>query len=187
MTGKSSDWRTISSSSSTKTWTSLDQLPPAQRATIEKLLAGGKVDGNELSREFLQGDSGGDSQDQFVVEFNGDAVTVNGRRYDSIDAVPFPERERVQALRASFGPGTGMTDIFNENFSAGGVDATPPADGYRAETMGRPAAPDRGTARANASPGAVPPSRAMRRVGQFLVVVVCAAVAWLVSRWLAHP
>jgi hypothetical protein len=171
------------------------ELPPTQRAAIEKMLAGGDTDPSKLMNIFTGSSSSsgsGDTNAEFVVEIKGDAVIVNGRRYDSIDDVPSPDRERVESMRANFGSGS-FNDIFNDVFGDGGTQGWPPAADSRAEAMPKPpgaepSKPESAAPRPVApgldtlGPGAVPPSSNMRRFGWLLLVVFGAVVAWMVVR-----
>jgi hypothetical protein len=185
MNEKSPVRRTISTS--TKTWT-LDELPSESREAIKKMMASGKVDVDGLLHGFGSRSSGGDSKPEFVVEIEGEAIVVNGHRYECIDDVPAAERERVEALRASFAKGGSLMDIFDDAFGEMRTDGTSPAGADRPESVPPPATfQPAASGLETLSPGAVPRGSAMRRFGWLLLVVFCAVVAWLVVRGLNQP
>ncbi|MBB1594294.1 hypothetical protein [Achromobacter sp. UMC46] len=94
MNDKTKTWR---SSTTTRSWSSTTDLTPEQRVNIEELLDG-KLDGVTVSQEWSY--SGLENGEVFKVEIKDGAVTVNGRKYDSLDEVPRAERERIDALRS---------------------------------------------------------------------------------------
>jgi hypothetical protein len=189
MTEKSNTRSTISST--TQTWESLDLLPAAQRAMVEKMMAEANMDINALGQEWGRTV---ETKDAFVVKIEDGAITVNGRKYDSIDDVPAAERERVQAVRAGFGAG-GLMDIFGDKEdgasasfkTAGGASDGATADtqsvsGAASATYARATAGSAGNA-AGTSPGYVPPSAGGRRLVQALLVIIVVALLLLAARW----
>jgi hypothetical protein len=196
MTEKSSTRQTISST--TQTWESLDKLPPGPRAMVEKMLAGGKVDASSLGHEWGRGTA---AEDTFVVKIDNGEITVNGRKYDSIDQVPQADRERVEAVRKGFDAG-GLMDIFGDKgaqaaagFAAAGraadSDTAAGAQTATAATATAQAAHAHAAARAGAdlpasfgaSPGYVPPGSGARRLAQWLVAAAVVALLLLAARW----
>ncbi|MEN4917955.1 hypothetical protein ABE485_04735 [Achromobacter spanius] len=109
MTENTKTWR---SSTTTKSWSSTTALTPEQRASIEALLDS-PIDGATVSETWSY--AGTENGETFNVEIRNGAVTVNGRRYDSLDDVPRAERERIEALRN----GQGMEGLWNMLRSAG--------------------------------------------------------------------
>ncbi|QVQ27755.1 hypothetical protein [Achromobacter deleyi] len=93
MNDKTKTWR---SSTTTRSWSSTTDLTPEQRVNIEDLLDGA-MDGVTVSEKWSY--AGTENGKTFEVEINDGAVTVNGRRYASLDEVPQAERERIEALR----------------------------------------------------------------------------------------
>lgn len=94
MNDKTKTWR---SSTTTRSWSSTTDLTPEQRVNIEDLLDG-KMDGVSVSQEWSY--AGVENGEVFKVEIKDGAVTVNGRKYDSLDEVPRATRERIEALRS---------------------------------------------------------------------------------------
>ncbi|MEN5342998.1 hypothetical protein ABE599_04765 [Achromobacter mucicolens] len=103
MNDNTKTWR---SSTTTRSWSSTTDLTPEQRTQIEALLDGG-IDGVTVSESWRY--SGTENGETFNVQIDDGAVTVNGRRYDSLDEVPRAERERIEALRN----GQGMEGLWD--------------------------------------------------------------------------
>lgn len=124
MTEKSKTWRT---STTTTRWSTTNDLSSEQRASIESLLDG-QMGGTDVrvSEQWRYDSSGDDGP--FKVEIKDGAVTVNGRRYASLDEVPRAERERIEALRGGLADG-GLWDMLKD----AGVDI-----GGLAGAAGRP-------------------------------------------------
>ncbi|WP_447920246.1 hypothetical protein [Achromobacter aegrifaciens] len=120
MNDKTKTWR---STTTTRSWTSAEDLTPEQRANIEELLDGG-MDGAAVSETWSY--AGTENGESFKVEIKDGAVTVNGRKYDSLDEVPRAERERIEALRAGQGDG-GLWDMLRN----AGVDVEHLAQGMK--------------------------------------------------------
>lgn len=93
MNDNTKTWR---SSTTTRSWRSTTDLTPEQRTHIEALLDGG-MDGVTVSESWRY--SGTENGETFNVQIDDGVVTVNGRRYGSLDEVPRAERERIEALR----------------------------------------------------------------------------------------
>jgi len=93
MNDNTKTWR---SSTTTRSWTSTTDLTPEQRTHIEALLDGG-MDGVTVNESWRY--SGTENGEKFNVQIDDGVVTVNGRRYGSLNEVPRAERERIEALR----------------------------------------------------------------------------------------
>ncbi|HAP28120.1 MAG TPA: hypothetical protein DCR74_21465 [Achromobacter sp.] len=109
MNDNTKTWR---SSTTTRSWSSTTDLTPEQRTQIEALLDGG-MDGVSVSESWRY--SGTENGKTFNVQIDDGAVTVNGRRYGSLDEVPRAERERIEALRN----GQGMEGLWDMLRGAG--------------------------------------------------------------------
>jgi hypothetical protein len=109
MSDNTKTWR---SSTIIRSWSSTTDLTPEQRAQIEALLDGG-MDGVAVSESWRY--SGTENGETFNVQIDDGAVTVNGRRYASLDEVPRAERERIEALRN----GQAMTSLWDMLRGAG--------------------------------------------------------------------
>lgn len=120
MNDKTKTWR---STTTTRSWSSTKDLTPEQRDRIEELLDGG-MDGATVSQTWSY--AGTENGESFKVEIKDGAVTVNGRRYDSLDAVPRAERARIEALRAGQDDG-GLWDMLRN----AGVDVDHLAQGMQ--------------------------------------------------------
>ncbi|MBC9907341.1 hypothetical protein [Achromobacter xylosoxidans] len=183
MNDKTKTWR---STTTTRSWSAAQDLTPEQRANIEALLDGG-MDGATVNETWSY--AGTENGESFKVEIKNGAVTVNGRKYDSLDGVPRAERERIEALRAGQGDG-GLWDMLRnagvdvENLAPGlkPQDAKPefvietddPAP-TRAPAASAQSAPNTGL-----PPGAVPPKGGgLRRT---LLIGVAIGLGWWVAR-----
>ncbi|HCW20346.1 MAG TPA: hypothetical protein DHL02_20860, partial [Achromobacter sp.] len=89
MNDKTKTWR---SSTTTRSWSTTTDLTPEQRVHIEDLLDS-RMDGVSVSQEWNY--SGLENGEVFKVQIKDGAVTVNGRKYDSLDEVPRADRERI--------------------------------------------------------------------------------------------
>ncbi|EHK68042.1 hypothetical protein [Achromobacter arsenitoxydans] len=173
MNDNTKTWR---SSTTTRSWSSTTDLTPEQRKNIEALLEGG-IDGATISEQWSY--SGTENGKTYTVEINDGAVTLNGRRYDSLDEVPRADRERIEALRN----GQGMEGLWDMLRNAG-VDSHNLANalpGHQAkpaftiETEGPDAGPASAASSSDAqraasqqtqtglAPGAVPSGGGLRR------------------------
>ena len=183
MNEKTKTWR---STTTTRSWSAAKDLTPEQRANIEALLDGG-MDGATVSETWSY--AGIENGESFKVEIKNGAVTVNGRKYDSLDEVPRAERERIEALRADQADG-GLWDMLRnagvdvENLAPGlkpqdakpefviETDAPAPA---RAAASSVQSGPDAGL-----PPGAVPAkSGGLRRT---LLIGFAIGLGWWVAR-----
>lgn len=160
---------------------------------------GGRIaagDAGQLSRseEWRYSSRGEDGR--YEVEIKNGAVTVNGRRYDSMDEVPARDRERIEALRSGLAD-SDMWDLLKqagadiealkESMGQGAADqsgASNVADASEAgKVMPSAGAKSRSgadTTAAAAAPGEVP------RVGgglrRILIIVIAAGLAWVALR-----
>ncbi|CAB3957927.1 hypothetical protein LMG6001_04943 [Achromobacter insolitus] len=188
MNEKTKTWR---STTTTHSWSSTKALSSEQRANIEALLDGG-TDGATVSETWSY--AGTENGESFKVEIKNGAVTVNGRKYDSLDEVPRPERERIQALRAGHGD-----DSLWEMLRNAGVDVDhlaqgmTPRDGKpefvietddpttaQARATTQPVQSDQAAAPAGLAPGAVPPSGGGLR--RMLLIGIAIGLGWWVAR-----
>lgn len=181
-------WR---STTTTRSWSSTNDLTPEQRANIEELLDGA-MDGTTTSETWSY--AGIENGETFKVEIKDGAVTVNGRRYDSLDQVPRAERERIEALRAGQGDG-GLWDMLRnagvdvENLAQGMKqrDAQPefvietddPAQPPRSAAA-QPVQSAKTAASFGLAPGAVPASGGGLR--RMLLIGIAVGLGWWVAR-----
>ncbi|MDR7945231.1 hypothetical protein [Achromobacter aegrifaciens] len=183
MNKETKTWR---STTTTRSWSAAKDLTPEQRANIEDLLDGG-MDGATVSETWSY--AGIENGETFKVEIKNGAVTVNGRKYDSLDEVPRAERERIEALRAGQGDG-GLWDMLRN----AGVDVENLAPGLKPQgakpefvietdepTPTRaPTATVQSDPNAGLPPGAVPAKGGgLRRT---LLIGVAIGLGWWVAR-----
>lgn len=190
MNDKTKTWR---SSTTTRSWSSTSDITPEQRVNIEDLLDS-KMDSVSVTQEWSY--AGLENGESFKVLIKDGAVTVNGRKYDSLDEVPRAERERIEALRSGKDLG-GLWDMLKN----AGIDvqdfAGVAADGKRKpaftiETDGAdqtdassaPPAPAVGASHASRinadpslSPGAVPSGGGLRRM--LLIGIAIGLALWV--------
>ncbi|WP_315131393.1 hypothetical protein [Achromobacter marplatensis] len=190
MNDKTKTWR---SSTTTRSWSSTSDLTPEQRVHIEDLLDS-KMDGVSVTQEWSY--AGLENGESFNVLIKDGAVTVNGRKYDSLDEVPRAERERIEALRSGKDLG-GLWDMLKN----AGIDvqdfAGDAADGKRKPAFtietdspdqadapsARPAPaagashPSRVNADPSLSPGAVPSGGGLRRM--LLIGIAIGLALWV--------
>lgn len=181
MNDNTKTWR---SSTITRSWSSTTDLTPEQRTQIEALLDGG-VDGVTVSESWRY--SGTENGETFDVQIDDGAVTVNGRRYASLDDVPRTERERIEALRkgqameglwdmlrgagldskglSSLMPDRQARPVFTIETDSPDAAAIPPP---RASTENMAAGP---------APGAVPAGGGLRKT--LLIGIVIGLALWL--------
>lgn len=190
MNDKTKTWR---STTTTRSWSSTKDLTPEQRDRIEELLDGG-MDGATVSQTWSY--AGTENGESFKVEIKDGAVTVNGRRYDSLDAVPRAERARIEALRAGQDDG-GLWDMLRNagvdvDHLAQGMqrqDAKPAftietdeAEPAQTQTQTRASAQATQADRTDAglSPGAVPSNGGGLR--RMLLIGIAVGLGWWVAR-----
>lgn len=97
MTEHSKTWR---QSTTTRSW-SASSGPPSGLSGGAQASGDGRV---HVSEEWSY--AGSDQEGAFDVRIKNGAVTVNGRRYDSLDQVPREQRERIEALQQEMGSGS---------------------------------------------------------------------------------
>lgn len=188
MNDKTKTWQ---SSTTTRSWSSTTDLTPEQRVNIEDLLDG-KMDGVSVSQEWSY--SGLENGEVFKVEIKDGAVTVNGRKYDSLDEVPRADRERIDALRSGKDLG-GLWDMLKNagidvKDLAGGLADSTSKPAFTIETdspdrdagsPARPAPTDDAVRRAAAdpslSPGAVRSGGGLRRT--LLIGIAIGLALWV--------
>lgn len=190
MNDNTKTWR---SSTTTRSWSSTTDLTPEQRKHIEELLEGG-MDGATVSEQWSY--SGTENGQTYTVQINDGAVTLNGRRYDSLDEVPRADRERIEALRN----GQGMEGLW-DMLKRAGVNAqdlgnTLPGHQAKPAFTIETDAPDAGAPRAASSsgathaaasqqaqtglaPGAVPSGGGLRRT--LLIGIAIGLALWVVQ------
>lgn len=190
MNDNTKTWR---SSTTTRSWSSTTDLTPEQRVNIEELLDG-KLDGVDVSQSWSY--AGVENGEAFKVEIKNGAVTVNGRKYDSLDEVPRAERERIEALRS--GQGMGMDGLWDmlKNAGVDMKDLAPEATAANSKPVftietDSPESASRETSRAHTQampqaaaahdatlpPGAVPAGGGLRRA--LLIGIVIGLALWV--------
>ncbi|MNU47410.1 hypothetical protein D3C71_362970 [compost metagenome] len=183
MTDNTKTWR---SSTTTRSWSSTTDLTPEQRASIEELLDG-RMDGVTVSESWSY--AGTENGEAFNVQIDDGAVTVNGRRYGSLDEVPRADRERIEALRNGQGM-DGLWDMLQDGGIdvkdlAGALAAQGAKPAFTIETEGTDAAAARSTSSepGHAStdtalaPGAVPAGGGLRRT--LLIGIAIGLALWV--------
>lgn len=181
MNDKNKTWR---STTTTRSWSTAKRLGSGHGEDVETSRNGATV-----SESWSY--SGNEDGEPLKVDIRNGAVTLNGRKYDSLDAVPRAQRERIEALRAGQIGG----DVWQRLRQAGiDVNELAPAMRERAarpafsiETEDSdPAAAPAATARAadaagdaSLAPGAVPAGGGLRRM---LLIGVAIGLGWWVAR-----
>lgn len=127
-----------------------------QRSAVEKLKSEGGLAGSE---------------DTFSAEIRDGVVTVNGKRYDSMDEVPAEYRERIETLRKGMGADGDLMKLLNEMTAQATVAQETQA---RVDMGSGVASTEAGTT----APGAVPPSNTFGKLLRVALVVICAVAAW---------
>ncbi|NMU92781.1 hypothetical protein HGQ98_24755 [Achromobacter ruhlandii] len=94
MTEKSKTWR---SSTTTRSWSMSGNPPTDAGDAMEALRRAGDGARMHVSEQWRY--AGDDADGPFQVEIKDGVVTVNGQRYDSLEAVPRADRERIEAVR----------------------------------------------------------------------------------------
>ncbi len=192
MNDKTRTWR---STTTTRSWSSTKDLTPEQRGRIEELLDGG-MEGATVSQTWSY--AGTENGESFKVEIKDGAVTVNGRRYDSLDAVPRAERARIEALRAGQDDG-GLWDMLRNAgvdvdhlaqgmqqqdakpaFSIETDEAEPAQAQAQTQTRASTQATQADRTDAGFSPGAVPSSGGGLR--RMLLIGIAVGLGWWVAR-----
>lgn len=164
MTDKTNIRRSVTKT--TRSWTSVENLTPEQREQIDALLD----DGVGVTQTLTQHGTG---QDNFSAEISNGVVTVNGQRYDSIDAVPEEARRRIEMLRARMGEGSDLRKMLDESILAAQQAAE---ESTRAKVVaGAYTGMENGV-----SPGAVPRRKGVSR---WLLIGVVIGVVWVVASW----
>lgn len=184
MTEKSKTWR---SSTTTRSW-SMSSSASGDPQDAFGGLRGVRHDTEEALTEQWRY-VGADGDGRFEVEIKNGAVTVNGRRYDSMDEVPRADRDRIEAVREGLND-SGLWDALREaGVDIGGLagpdarhaDAKPEfiieTDIPDVRSAAPTAAPGPSVVDASA-PGAVP------RQGGGLRRIVLAAVAVGLAWWI---
>ncbi len=180
--------KTFRSSTTTRSWSSTTDLTPEQRKHVEALLDG-QMDGATVSEQWSY--SGTENGATFTVDIKDGVVTVNGRRFESMDEVPRADREHIEALRNGQGMeglwamlrNAGM-DVESLDGAAAGHQSRP---AFTIETdttgavVGAPApgayrAPGQGT-QADSAPGAVPAGGGLRRT--LLIGIAIGLALWV--------
>ena len=186
MNDKTKTWR---SSTTTRSWSSTTDLTPEQRANIEGLL-GGKAGSVSSSEKWSY--AGFEDGEAFKVEINDGAVTVNGRHYDSLDAVPRAQRERIESLRDGAGM-AGLWDMLKnagvdaqdlaagladrKNKPAFSIETLDDADGAGPAAAAQPIRPANAHPQPALPPGAVPAGRGLRRT--LLIGIAIGLALWV--------
>ena len=187
MTEKNNTWR---STTTTRSWTISSGLSSEHRDAIEALRGAGLGDGARVSEQWRY--AGDDGDGPFNVEIKDGAVTVNGRRYDSLDEVPREERERIEALRNGLAH-DGLWDTLREaGLDIGGLmGADAPTSQAKPEFIMETDIPDVRDAAPSPAPrrrhpASTHPRRARCRGGsglrRIVLVAVVVGLAWWVLR-----
>lgn len=189
MTEKSKTWR---STTTTRSWSMSGGATSGQDDVLQALRNAGGANRVSVSEQWSY--EGGDGDDAFKVDIKDGAVTVNGRRYDNLDAVPRAERERIEALRKQLADGGLWNALRDAGLDIGdlsGLDTqtasakpefimeTDIPDVRSAVPASAPTAPDP-RATDTPVPGAVP--RAGGGLRRIVLVAVAVGLAWWILR-----
>ncbi|MFY2998841.1 hypothetical protein ACOTIX_06720 [Achromobacter xylosoxidans] len=189
MTEKSKTWR---STTTTRSWSMSGDAAGGQDDVLQALRNAGGENRVSVSEQWSY--EGGDGDDAFKVAIKDGAVTVNGRRYDNLDAVPRAERERIEALRKQLADGGLWDALRGAGLDIGGLSGLDPQtasakpefimetdipDVRSAMPASAPAAPDP-RAKDTPAPGAVP--RAGGGLRRIVLVAVAVGLAWWILR-----
>lgn len=185
MTEKSKTWR---SSTTTHSWSMSGGTSADAGDAMDALRHAGNGARTRVSEQWSY--VGDDADGPYRVEIKDGVVTLNGRRYDSLDAVPQADRERIEALRTGLND-SGLWDALRDaGVDIGGLAGTGaprPADkpAFIMETD----IPDaqRG-ARQRARPARLGCARSRRgaarrwRLRRIVLVAVAVGLAWWILR-----
>lgn len=189
MTEKSKTWR---STTTTRSWSMSGGAASGEDDVLQALRNAGGVNRVSVSEQWSY--EGGDGDDAFKVDIKDGAVTVNGHRYDNLDAVPRAERERIEALRKQLADGGLWNALRDAGLDIGGLSGldtqtasakpefimeTDIPDVRSAVPASAPAAPDP-RAKDTPAPGAVP--RAGGGLRRIVLVAVAVGLAWWILR-----
>lgn len=189
MTEPSKTWRSTTTTRSWSTSSSTSDDPQEAFSTLRGVRHDTQANVCEQWRYV-----GGDGDGRFEVEIKDGAVTVNGRRYDSMDEVPRADRDRIEAVRNGL-DNSGLWDVLRQ----AGVDIGGLAGSDTRHAAGKPEfimetdIPDvRGAASAHDAPtpaaqamDAPAPGAAPRNGGglrRIVLVVVGVGLAWWILR-----
>ncbi|MCV6903608.1 MAG: hypothetical protein NTT76_12945 [Achromobacter xylosoxidans] len=186
MTEKSKTWR---SSTTTQSWSISGGTSADAGDAMDALRHVGNDARTHVSEQWSY--VGDDADGPYRVEIKDGVVTLNGRRYDSLDAVPQADRERIEALRTGLND-SGLWDALRDaGVDIGGLagPATPrPTD--KPEFIMETDIPDvRSAAPANEpapyvsdapAPGAVP--RGAGGLRRIVLIAVAVGLAWWILR-----
>lgn len=145
------------------------------------------------------------TSENFNYTANDQGITVNGRHYASLEEVPAEERSRIEAFQREFGPDSELmknmladgksvnrrssswvwstkkgskTTTRTRHTTTSDEDALAPS--ARVHQPGEvPTGFTTSVPHADVSPGAVPRTSGMRRLSQFVVLVIVVAAVWL--------
>lgn len=192
MTEKSKAWR---SSTTTRSWSMSGGTPAHASDAMDALRRAGNGARTYVSEQwsYVGDDAGGPYQ----VEIKDGVVTLNGRRYDSLDAVPQADRERIETLRNGLND-SGLWDVLRDaGVDIGGLaGAAAPRPADKPEFIMETDIPDvRSAAPANGpapragsaphvtdapAPGAVP--RGAGGLRRIVLIAVAVGLAWWILR-----
>ncbi|QEI06238.1 hypothetical protein FXN63_10610 [Pigmentiphaga aceris] len=142
----------------TRSW-NINGLSSSRQGSVEKFESKG---------------NGAGPNDTFSAEIKDGSVLVNGTWYDSMDAVPAADRERIESLRKGMDADGNLKQLLEQ------VTAMAAAESQSAATSEIGASPARQTMTdPSLAPGAVPQTSVAKRVAQVLLAVLCVAIVWV--------